>query len=228
MGCCLPTQFAVDEVIGKFAEKYAPLAKLTSVPFPQLIAGRMVNVGPTLIAPISGRKCMFYSVKAEELIISRQMVDDGNGGLREEVNETLIYRYTDTRSVDFLLVDPGNPTVYIYIPFSQTPHKIHSETDARSTRIPAGGQVSDCIMDMRSRYAFDQTTEWLYSEQCFEYGEEAAVVGIVKDASVAGGKMLGPLSTDMLTDQYFTDNNWSFFSKGKLAHINLASLYYCD
>lgn len=54
--------------------------------------------------------------------------------------------------------------------------------------------IIDVSKDMRGRYQFNHQEEWRYTEQCFEYGEEAAAVGIVKDATVPGGKMLNPVS----------------------------------
>jgi hypothetical protein len=36
-------------------------------------------------------------------------------------------------------------------------------------------------------------SEWRYAESSFEYGEQVAVLGVIKDANVPGGKMLNPV-----------------------------------
>ena len=102
----------------------------------------MVPVAEPMFAPVSGRKCMYYSVKADELVHKTRMVQDQDGREHPQHYTEWEYRYTDTRANDFLLVDPGNPTIYVYIPFSQTHHKIHSEKDANSVGYPAGSECS--------------------------------------------------------------------------------------
>lgn len=136
-------------VIAQFAKHYAPFDALKSGDFPQMVAGRIVPVSTPLIAPVTGRRCVYYSVRAEELVHKTRHVKDQDGHERVEHYTEWTYRYTDTRSSDFLLIDPGNPTIYIYIPFTQTNHKIHSERDGSAINYPKGQQCSD---HMRVRF----------------------------------------------------------------------------
>lgn len=141
-------------VIEQFAKHYAPFDVLKSGNYPQLVAGRMVPVANPFIAPVTGRKCVYYSVRAEELVHKTRTVKDDEGRERVEHYTEWTYRYTDTKSSDFLLIDPGNPTIYIYIPFTQCNHKIHSERDGHAKNIPKGSQCSDHMKVSKATIAF--------------------------------------------------------------------------
>lgn len=139
-------------VIEKFAEKYAPFEALQSGNYPQLVAGRIVPLTEPFIAPVTGRRCVFYSVKAEELVHKTRKVKDKKGRKHTEHYTQWTYRYTDKKSSDFLLIDPGNPTIYIYVPFTQCKHKVHSEKDGHAKSFPKGTQYTSQL-DVSSSFA---------------------------------------------------------------------------
>lgn len=70
----------------------------------------------TLTSPIQNRKCVYYECKAEEL------VDKNDSKVWE-------YRYTDTRAVDFVLVDPSVPNAVAFCPFSKMKAAMHIKSD---------------------------------------------------------------------------------------------------
>ena len=68
------------------------------------------------------------------------MVPDGDGGKKVQNYTVWEYRYTDTKSADFLLMDPSNPSVFVYIPFSQTLHKLNCKIDSHKTAYQSASQ----------------------------------------------------------------------------------------
>ncbi len=113
---------------------------LKANPFPQLVAGRILPIGNPLIAPTSGKPCVHYKVVAEELEHKTRQVTDENGHSHTQHYTEWEYRYTDIKNLDFLLVDPANQSVFVYIPFSQTNHKTHCKVDSRSVGFPPNAQ----------------------------------------------------------------------------------------
>jgi hypothetical protein len=71
MGCCHPSCHSDDAKVRTILNKFtlSPLSKIDqSTTDAQFITGRVVPGRQLLVAPISGKQCVFYSVKVDRII----------------------------------------------------------------------------------------------------------------------------------------------------------------
>jgi hypothetical protein len=111
--------------------KISSLAQIEVSDVPQLITGRILPVVNLLTAPISGKPCVYYDVRVEQLVER----NDENGLAGEiEGNKVWEFRCGETMAADFTLYDPAYPTVELYVPGTQVPIKVHATEDIRAGR----------------------------------------------------------------------------------------------
>jgi hypothetical protein len=137
----------VDIVMRNFG-KINLLAQLEDSELPQLVMGRILPVSKLLTAPISGKPCVYYDVRVEQLV---ERTDENGLAGEVEGNKVWEYRCGESVAADFTLSDPNCPSVSLYVPGTQVPIKVHATEDVRAgrskvikhTKIPTHTQVRE-------------------------------------------------------------------------------------
>ncbi len=98
------------------------LDQIESSEFPQFFAGRILPiVNHVLIAPISGKPCVYYDAVVEEL----QEKNDDNGmfGIpdADEPRKIWVTLYREAKAEDFILIDPQFPGLQLHVPGATVP-----------------------------------------------------------------------------------------------------------
>jgi hypothetical protein len=209
--------------------KINSLAQIEESEYPQFISGRILPVASLLTAPISGKSCVYYDVRVEQLVEKT----DENGLVGEiEGNKVWEYRCGETVAADFTLYDPAYPSLDLYVPGTQVPIKVHATEDVKTrrskvikhsklpqhTKVKQTGNILKTTLCAYAEYfpLFVFPQEFLanhkfsaidangnlsknmrFREASFEFGEQIAVLGIVKkfvDETGAERKVLFPVS----------------------------------
>jgi len=190
--CCLTTADKVDIVMRNFG-KVTPLSQIEASDIPQLVMGRILPVSKLLTAPVSGKPCVYYDVRVEQLVER----NDENGLAGEvEGNKVWEYRCGETIAADFTLIDPNAPSVSIYVPGTQVPIKVHATEDVRAGRskVIKHTKVPQHTLDFLEKHKFscsdakgnlNKTVR--FRESSFEFGEQIAVLGIVRKFEDSNG-----------------------------------------
>ncbi len=93
------------------------------------MSGKIAKKDKVLIAPVSGKECVYYhTVCEQEVQKTRPVTRDG----RQEIQTYYewVHKFTDTDCVDFMLVDASNPKYKIVVPVEASSLKSHSSVDA--------------------------------------------------------------------------------------------------
>ena len=214
--CCVSQDQRISKVLSKFPGTLPSNARTGEV---QKIVGRcaMAAHSGCLQAPISGKLCVYYEVRVEELVQS------GDDRRWVTVVEERMGR-------DFFLADDVGGSVYINA--ATTPVQVFSETDAGERSgsydffLGQGSDPSPGLLQLMARHG-RSTQEWhLFgsgnkqlraSEACFQLGEAVAALGMVEGAppSIA----LSPLMGGHVTPDYMERNGWEDFDKKSWASL---------
>lgn len=128
--CCLTTADKVDIVMSTFG-KITRLDQLEESPQPQLVCGRILPVGEVLESPISGKPCVYYEARAEELVERND--ENGLTGDADPSDPNKIWQYkcAEVAAADFTLFDPISPNTTLYIPGTQVSIKVHATEEKK-------------------------------------------------------------------------------------------------
>jgi hypothetical protein len=218
MGCCFGC-LSDEEQINLILQKFdpVPLSRVKSGPYPQLICARVQPADRMVLAPISGRPCVRYECKVEELVHT--------DGFR------WVHRFTDTMSTNFFLTDPCIPDASIYIPGQTTPIRNHTIKDnvllsgMGAASIFQHENIRSGVKDMLARHGMQieyeilgivRKMEMRYAESKVESNEKIAMLGVVTEGLDWNGrsvKQLQPVQYEHLNESYFEKNGWSDWDK---------------
>jgi hypothetical protein len=120
----------VDIVMRNFG-KMSLLSELEDSELPQLVMGRILPVSKLLTAPISGKPCVYYDVRVEQLV---ELTDENGLSGEVEGNKVWEYRCGETVAADFTLSDPFSPSDTLYVPGAQVQIQVHATEDVRAGR----------------------------------------------------------------------------------------------
>eukprot|EP00428_Durinskia_dybowskii_P077729 CAMPEP_0170358014 /NCGR_PEP_ID=MMETSP0117_2-20130122/2010_1 /TAXON_ID=400756 /ORGANISM="Durinskia baltica, Strain CSIRO CS-38" /LENGTH=312 /DNA_ID=CAMNT_0010612211 /DNA_START=38 /DNA_END=976 /DNA_ORIENTATION=- len=215
--CCLTTADKVDIVMKTYG-KISSLGQIEDTDSPQFITGRILPVTEYLTAPISGKPCVYYEARVEQLV---ERTDEN--GLAGEVEDGKVWEFRggDTVAADFTLFDPAFPSVELYVPGTQVSIKVHATEEIRAGRSKV----------IRQTKLPEHTKEFLRKHNCskldvngkidksvrfreanFEFGEQIAVLGVVKQVVDSRGeprKVLFPVNYDVFTEEFCKSKGWS-------------------
>lgn len=135
------------------------------------ITGKALHVKEPLIAPLSKRKCVFYSIKIEQYTKSGK-----NGRWRTLINEEKVQEFFLDKSGDFVIVRPSqNPKNYLsYL-------VVDKKTNSGSFNNPTPefqNLLQTYGIDSKSFFGFNKKLR--YKEGVIEIGERITVAGIAK------------------------------------------------
>jgi hypothetical protein len=214
--CCLNEGEQVKLIMQKFEP--VPLSRVEPGPHPQLICARVQPADRMVFAPISGRPCVRYECKVEELVHT----DDSSHWE---------HRFTETMSTNFFLTDPSIPDASIYVPGQTTPIRDHSiEDGAMMSGMGAASvfqheNIPPGVKDMLARHGMQIEREFMgivskremrYAESKVELNEQIAILGVVTEGLDWNGrpvKQLQPVRYEHLNESYFEKNGWSDWDK---------------
>lgn len=131
--CYFETQslyIQIDRVLKKFKDhNVSSLDRLEQGEHPQSFSGIIAKRDSVLIAPVSGKECVYYhTVCEEEVQKTREITKDGKK--ETQTYNEWVHKFTHVESVDFLLADKANPTVTVIVPITGSSLKSHSTVDA--------------------------------------------------------------------------------------------------
>lgn len=111
--------------------KIVALGQLEESDAPQLITGRILPVVNYLTAPITGKPCVYYEVRTDQLA---ERTDEN--GLAGEIEDGKVWEFRCGEIVasDFVLFDPAFPSIELYIPGTQVSIKVHATEEIRAGR----------------------------------------------------------------------------------------------
>ena len=111
--------------------KISSLGQLEESDVPQFISGRILPVTNFLTAPVSGKACVYYEARVEQLV---ERTDEN--GLAGEVEDGKVWEFRggETVAADFTLFDPAFPDVELYVPGTQVQIKVHATEEIRAGR----------------------------------------------------------------------------------------------
>jgi hypothetical protein len=105
------------------------LSRLEPSDFPQSFSGKIEKHLNVLVAPTSGKNCVYYrTVCEEEVEKTRHITRDGKKEI--QVYYDWVQKFVHEESVDFILVDPENPNAKVFIPLTGITVKSQSTVDA--------------------------------------------------------------------------------------------------
>jgi hypothetical protein len=119
------------DIVMKNYGKINSLGQIEETDAPQLITGRILPVSNFLTAPISGKPCVYYEARCEQLV---ERTDEN--GLAGEIEDGKVWEFRcgDTVAADFTLFDPAFPSVELYVPGTQVSIKVHATEEIRAGR----------------------------------------------------------------------------------------------
>eukprot|EP01041_Mallomonas_annulata_P007266 gene7266-14813_t len=209
--CCLGENGQVKLVLAKFPAKRSQEAQIGTI---NLIVGRVGAASGALVAPVSGKPCVFYKVTAEEHVKYHEQVND-----RMEERWRWERRFVEERGLDFYLLDPSAPHASVYIPGNRVPIKKHTEPSASAQSGGfisqfTGGNVPPSVHEMcnRNRFPINSFHQMKYTEESFDVREQIVALGVLQQGVAANGVsvvVMEPMTENMLNEEYFTANKWS-------------------
>jgi hypothetical protein len=119
------------DIVMKNYGKIVSLGQLEEGDAPQLITGRILPVANFLTAPISGKPCVYYEARVEQLV---EKTDEN--GLSGEMEDGKVwdFRCGEIVASDFILYDPAFPSIELYVPGTQVSIKVHATEEIRAGR----------------------------------------------------------------------------------------------
>lgn len=111
--------------------KISSLGQIEESESPQFITGRILPVSNYLTAPISGKPCVYYEARVEQLV---ERTDEN--GLAGEVEDGKVWEFRcgQIQASDFVVFDPAFPSVELYVPGTQVAIKVHATEEIRAGR----------------------------------------------------------------------------------------------
>jgi len=198
--------------------KMSLLSELEDSELPQLVMGRILPVSKLLTAPISGKHCVYYEVRVEQLV---ELTDENGLSGEVEGNKVWEYRCGETVAADFTLSDPFSPSNTLYVPGAQVQIQVHATEDVRAGRskIIKHTRVPHHTLEFMARHQFSCTDSKgmlnktvRFRESSFEFGEQIAVLGIVRTFAEEAGevhKVLYPMGSEVFTREFCKAKGWS-------------------
>lgn len=109
--------------------RISSLDQIEGTDVPQFISGRILPISGSLIAPISGKSCVYYDARVEQLV---ERTDDN--GLAGDLEDGKIWelRCGERMASDFTLFDPAFPSLELYIPGTQVQINVHATEDIKA------------------------------------------------------------------------------------------------
>lgn len=98
---------------------------------PQFISGRIMPVSNFLTAPISGKPCVYYDARVEQLV---ERTDEN--GLAGDIEDGKVWEFRcgATVAADFTLYDPAYPSIELYVPGTQVQIRVHATEEIHAGR----------------------------------------------------------------------------------------------
>ena len=126
--CLLSTTDKVKLVIADFGNA-SRLGDIRDSDMPQMLCGRILPIEPSLVAPVTGKVCVYYEAIIEELV--ERSDDNGLSGTPdpEYPGKMWIELYRHAEHADFSLVDPDFPSNSVYVPGSRIQVKMVAQED---------------------------------------------------------------------------------------------------
>ena len=109
--------------------KINSLDQIEDTEFPQFISGRILPVSEYLTAPISGKPCVYYDARVEQLV---EKTDEN--GLMGDIEDGKVWEFRcgDRMAADFTLFDPAFPSIELYVPGTQVQINVHATEEIRA------------------------------------------------------------------------------------------------
>jgi len=123
----LPT-WQVDIVMKNYG-KINSLDQIEDTDVPQFISGRILPVSNRLTAPISGKPCVYYDVRVEQLV--ERTDENGLSGDHQD-GKVWEFRCGERVAADFTLFDPAFPSLELYVPGTQVQINVHATEEIRA------------------------------------------------------------------------------------------------
>jgi hypothetical protein len=176
------------------------ISQIEDSKFPQLICGRILPVTQVLQAPVSGKPCVYYEVLAEQLVDKTD--ENGMIGVPDTVDNHKVWvpLCREIKSADFTLVDIEFPSISVYVPGSQMKINVFATEDAfqqsaakgmRSKMVVRHDKLPSYTKEFLARNGIDiediGRRQVRYREANFEYGEQIAVLGLVRNTEDVRG-----------------------------------------
>lgn len=223
--CCLSNADKVNIVISHFGTLQR-LNHVETSEFPQFIAGRILPVVNILEGPVSTKPCVYYEAMIEE--IAEKSDENGLIGIpdSEDKNKVWIPVYREIKAADFVLVDPDAPTITLYVPGSianiqvlatedtevnnSNFRRLKSKVTLKTKSLPA--HIEDFLKRGKIDPKDSRVERFRYREASFEFGEQIAVLGIVKEVNDEHGtplKVLEAVKQEVLSEDFFKNKHLS-------------------
>lgn len=203
------------------------LETIASADYPQLVCGRILPFDHhVLVAPISGKPCVYYEAFVEEL----QERTDENGLMGipdpDEANKVWVPLFREAKAADFALVDPDYPSRLLYVPGGSIPINVLANEDTITrTRLRSKLIIRDLNQQLKTKEFLTRANVSLegkkktirFREANFEQGEQIAVLGVIQRLQPLPTTMgtqpevltLKAVTQSVLTEEFFDEKGLS-------------------
>lgn len=207
--CCLTKNEKVQIVMSNFGNLQR-ISQIEDSEYPQLICGRILPVTEVLQAPVSGKPCVYYEALAEQLVDKTD--ENGMIGIPDnnDPHKVWVPLCREIKSADFTLIDVDSPGLSVYVPGAHTKINVFATEDAiqhsaarsmRSKMVVRHDKLPTYTKDFLARHGIDLDDigkkQVRYREANFEYGEQIAVLGLLRNVQDVNGnpvKFVKPVS----------------------------------